>query len=455
VKKLLFVTLVVVLLAGLILGGCAKPAPTTPTTPTTPTPTPPTPQKVLKIGQSQAFNTPAGLQDKKWMDLFAKLYNDAGGWEIGGEKYKVEMICYDNQNDQAKAKNDLERLVFQDGCKIILRGTQSPLTDVLVTDPNKVLVCGEDVTDQDSDPKIQYWFGGADTFWGRACTYIIDKDFLAKGAKTKVEVKQDNMMGHIFAGLLEPSAKAAGFTILPTVYYDPSTSDFGPIATKVKSLNPDVVGLMYNENWTAIMASLRDVGWKGFFVLGIPVESSLSAVYTKVGKEYVEGAEGVVQDPTGYQKDPRMLSLLDAYAKEYGKLEFDDMLFTSRWFVLEDAINATQSVDPDVLKKYLENSPPASRTMLGFTQLFARPDKKNYRTTVSAMGHQVGIVKDGNWVAFQAVTVKDMYLFTIKLLGWGDTYKKYWEEYGYPTFPAEEKGKNTLNYSDFGISGQD
>jgi ABC-type branched-subunit amino acid transport system substrate-binding protein len=437
-RKFFFVVLAVVLMAGLILGGCAKPAPT--------------PTKVLKIGQTEALNTPGGLQDKKWMELFAKLYNDVGGWEIGGEKYKVEMICYDNQNDQAKAKSDLERLVLQDGCKIILRGTQGPRTDALVTEPNKVLVCGEDMMDQVSDPALQYWFGGADTYWGRATNYIIYNDFLANGCKTIVQVKSDDMMGHIFANMLESSAKAVGLTVLPTVYYDPTTSDYAPIATKVKSLNPDAVSVMYCSNWTQIIAALKDAGWKGPLELSLQMETGLPLLYTKVGKEYMEGAEGVLQDPRGYQKDPRMLSLADTYIKEYGQLEFDDMLFTSRWFVLEDAINATQSVDPDVLKKYLENSPPASRTMLGFTQLMARPDKKNYRTVDGAMSHQIGIVKDGNWVAFKTASVKDMYLYTIKLLGMSDTYKKYWEEYGYPKFPDEP---SMAKYSDFGITGHD
>ena len=450
-KKLLFVTLVVVLLAGLILGGCAKPAPTTPTTPT-PTPTPPpAPQKVLKMGASFAMVNPMGVQEKKWFELFAKLYNDKGGWEIGGEKYKVEMIIYDDQGDQVKAKSNLERLVLQDGCKIIFRGTQGAVTDGLVTEPNKVLVCGEDMMDQCSDPKLQYWFGGADTFWGRATNYIIYNDFKSKGAKTIVQVKSDDMLGHVFAGLLESSAKAVGLEVLPTVYYDPATSDYGPIATKVKSLNPDCVSVMY-ASMLQIVPALKDAGWKGFMELSMPIESYLPEMITKVGKEYMEGAEGVIQDPAGYQKDPKMLALMDAYAKEYGKFEIDDTLFMSRWFVLEDAINATQSVDPDVLKKYLENSPPAVRTMCGFTQLMARPDKKNYRTIDGAMGHAIGIVKDGKWVPFIQGAVKDMYLYTIKILKWEDTYKKYWEEYGYPTFPDEP---SMAKFSDFGITGHD
>jgi len=438
-------------MAGLILGGCAKPAPTTPTTPTTPPP----PQKVLKIGASLDMNSSMGIQEKKWFDLFAKLYNDAGGWEIGGEKYKVEVIIYNNQSDQVKAKSDVEKLVLQDGCKFILGGSASAAVDGLVTEPNKVLICEQDMTGAGVKPNLQYWYGTCDTTWGRGTNYTIYSDFMTRGCKSIVEVKSDDMMGHYFDMLNSTAAKAVGLEVLPSVFYDPSTSDFGPIATKVKSLNPDCVSVMYAAE-IQIVPALRDAGWKGPIELSMPIESHLPEMITKVGKEYLEGAEGVIQDPRGYQKDPRMLSLMDAYAKEYGKFELDGIFFgADNWLVVEDAINHTQSVDPDVIKKYLDNSPAPARTLVGFTTMLARPDVGNFRTIDGAFSHGVGIVRDGKWEVFKIVPCKDMYLCSIKVKNMLDIYKKYWEEYGYPKFPAEEQGKNMMKYSDFGISGQD
>jgi ABC-type branched-subunit amino acid transport system substrate-binding protein len=440
-KKLLFVTLVVILVAGLILGGCAKPAPT--------------PTKVLKIGASLTMTQTMGVQAKKWLDLFAKLYNDAGGWEIGGEKYKVEVIVYDNQNDQVKAKSDVERLVLQDGVKFILGGSASAAVDAIVTEPNKVLLCEQDMTGEGVKPNLQYWFGTCDTTWGRGTNYSIYTDFMSRGCKTIVDIKSDDMMGHYVDMLCTSAAKAVGLTVLPSVFYDPSTSDFGPIATKVKSLNPDCVSVMYAAE-IQIIPALRDAGYKGPIELSMPVEDDLPQMITKVGKEYLEGAEGVIQDPRGYQKDPRMLSLLDAYVKEYGKLDLNGIFFgADNWLVVEDAINATQSVDTDVLKKYLDNSPAPARTLVGWTTMLARPDVGNFRTIDGCFSHGVGIVRDGNWEVFKTVPCKDMYLCSIKVRNMLDVYKKYWEEYGYPKFPDEEKGTGIMKYSDFGITGQD
>jgi hypothetical protein len=112
-------------------------------------------------------------------------------------------------------------------------------------------------------------------------------------------------------------------------------------------------------------------------------------------------------------------------------------------------------VDVDIIKAYLDNSKNPVRHIPGWAQLFARPDKENYRTIDGIMSCYAGIVKDGQWVLYKPITCKDCYLYTIKILKWDDTYKKYWEEYGYPTFPAEEEGKNALNFSDFGITGHD
>ncbi len=90
----------IILVVGLILSGCAKKTPSTTTT-TTQTQTSTsttitTPHKVLKIGGVKALNSPMSLEEKKWLDLFAKLINEQGGWKIGADTYDVDMIVYDS-----------------------------------------------------------------------------------------------------------------------------------------------------------------------------------------------------------------------------------------------------------------------------------------------------------------------------------------------------------------------
>ena len=113
--------------------------------------------------------------------------------------------------------------------------------------------------------------------------------------------------------------------------------------------------------------------------------------------------------------------------------------------MLRDAVNNTKSVDVEVLKKYLDKMPRGVMTLTGYSQLFARPDLDNYRTIDVAPGHGVGIIKNGKMGYFKQVSVKDQYLVSIKAYNMVDTYKKYWEKFGKPTFPPE---KSEFDFAD-------
>lgn len=454
-KKLFFVSLAIILIAGVVLVGCAKS-----TTPTTPTPAPttptPAPQKVLKLGSVQNLTTPMGLEPKKWLDLFAKLINDQGGWKIGSDTYKVDMIIYDSQGDAAKAKSYLERLVLQDGVKIILASpTSDPAVDTTVTEPNKVICLGLDVMGTSTDPKIQYYWTPNGMFFGRGLMYDMYKDLASKGYKTYVSAKTDDVMGHATDGMCNAAWQVAapGVKYLGTVFYDPTTSDFAPIATKIKSLNPEVLDCNY-AGATQLFNALYDVGFKGLILPAQVSPDMFQAVITHCGKEFMEGWQYFLQDPRMYpNQPPEILSLLDAYTKEYGEFQTGGCMWVAYWFILKDAIDNTKSVDVETLKAYLDKSNHPVRTLTGYCQLFARPDANNLRTISGEPADFVGTIRDGKEIAVQGIAIKDHYLASILSYGLTDVYKKYWDQYGYPKFPADQKG--VIKYSDLGITGKD
>jgi hypothetical protein len=109
----------------------------------------------------------------------------------------------------------------------------------------------------------------------------------------------------------------------------------------------------------------------------------------------------------------------------------------AQWFIFRDAVNRTQSLDIDVLRKYFDNAPPATMTLVGYSQMFARPDVKNYRTIDAAPVHGVGIIKNGAMEYYKQCTISDQYLVSILEYGLEDVYKAYWDKYGFPKFPPE------------------
>src|SRR6202049_579541 len=80
-------------------------------------------QEVLKIGVLGVMSGPAaswGLVNKYCAETSAQLYNEQGGFEIGGKKYKIEIVPIDDKNDPKLAVSGAERLTKQDGIHYII-----------------------------------------------------------------------------------------------------------------------------------------------------------------------------------------------------------------------------------------------------------------------------------------------------------------------------------------------
>jgi branched-chain amino acid transport system substrate-binding protein len=397
--------------------------------------------KDLKIGALANLKSSQGIEIQRWLNLFAKMYNEKGGWQIGGEKYQVKPMVYDcGYNDVSKTRSAAERAVLQDGIKFIV-ATWGDVADesITVTEPNKALWMGVSFSDSTADPKFKYAVRGQGLFFGYGMGYTIQHDTKAKGAKTDLIVDPDSQFGKIGTMQWTGSAKVAGLQVLDPIYFNMNTTDFAPIATKIKNANPDFLETPFvtGDAITNLVSALKDAGYKGRVYPGNIDPSVLDNIVKKVGKEYVEGWECVYYDPRGFVKDPEITTLIDAYVKEYKEWRTEGCFWISPWFLFKDAVESTKSVDVDTVVKYLQNSKKGVKTFGGYTQLFARPDLKNYKTIDSAPGCYVALIKDGKLVPYKAVAVKDQYLVSIKAMGLVDVYEKYWAEYGKPTFPPQ------------------
>ncbi len=397
--------------------------------------------KELKIGALVNLKSQQGIEMQRWLNLFAKMYNEKGGWQIGNEKYQVKPMVYDcGQNDVSKTRSAAERAVLQDGVKFIVATWGDVAAEsITITEPNKVLWMGVDFTNATVDPKFKYVVRGQGLFFGYGMGYTIQKDTKAKGAKTDLIIDPDFQMGKIGTSQWTGSAKVAGLQVLEPLFFNMSTTDFGPLATKIKATNSDFLEMPFvtGDQITNIVAALKDAGYKGRVYPGNIDPLVLDNIVKKVGKEYVEGWECVYYDPKGVVKDPEIVALIDSYIKEYKEWRSEGCFWISPWFFFKDAIENTKSVDVDVVVKYLQNSKKAVKTFEGYSQLFARPDLKNYKTIDSAPGCMVAVIKDGKLVPLKVVAVKDQYLVSIKAMGLVDAYEKYWAEYGKPTFPPQ------------------
>ena len=409
-------------------------------------------QDVLKFGSLVPIMLKEGVEIKKWNDLFAKMANEKGGLAVGGKKYKVEFFTYDvGYDDAAKTLAAVQKAIHQDGVKYLVDifGDHYVLTAVHA-DQNKVIDMGIGFGNETVGTKYQYFFRPLGGYFTAASNYLISRDFVKKGAKTSLVCTIDSEMGHVVAAQYGAADAMAGLKLIPPVFFGMDTVDYGPIATKVKSLNPDVVdfGAAVGDQIVNLVGALKDAGWKGFIFPGAAINPTTYANIIKRVGSYFDGSEMFYNDPRGIPlvaKDPEMKELIDRYIKEYGEFRTEGCLWLTGWFTVKDAMLVTKSVDPVVLKDYLAKGPRAPLTLSGYSQLYARPDINQFRTTDGGPGNGRGVVKNEKLEYIGQITTKDQYIATIKVHKLVDVYQKYWDQYGKPKFPNEP---SELDFSD-------
>ena len=386
--------------------------------------------KELKVGALVNLKSAQGIEMQRWLQPLCEDVQREG-WladrerEVSGQadglRLRVQR-CLEDALRRGKGGAPGWRQVHR--CHVGGCAEES----VTVTEPNKVMWMGVSFRDEMADPKLKYAIKGQGLFFGYGMGYTIQHDTKAKGAKTDLIVDPDSQFGKIGTMQWTGSAKVAGLQVLEPIYFNQSTTDFGPIATKIKTSNPDFLETPFvtGDQITNLISALKDAGYKGKVYPGNIDPVVLDNIVKKVGKEYVEGWECVYYDPRGVVKDPEIVALIDAYVKEYKEWRSEGCFWISPWFFFKDAVENTKSVDVDTVVKYLQNSKKGVKTFDGYSQLFARPDLKNYKTIDSAPGCMVAVIKDGKLVPLKAVAVKDQYLVSIKAMGLADVYEKYW-----------------------------
>jgi len=246
------------------------------------------PTETLKIGAMVSLSTPQGLEMQKWLTMFAKIKNEAGGWDIGGTKYKVEYLVYDcGIADTTQARSAYEKAVLQDGVKYIVgTWTDVPAVAVTITEPNKVLWMGVDFSPDTLKPEFNYTIRAQCLSFALGAAYNMQKYYVEKGAKTGVIVDTDTLQAQVGNANWAKSGELAGLKELEPITFPGDTTDFAPVATKVKSLNPDLVELAYvsnSDHLVNIIRALKDVGYDKYIYPGNIDPKLLENIITQVG----------------------------------------------------------------------------------------------------------------------------------------------------------------------------
>jgi branched-chain amino acid transport system substrate-binding protein len=247
--------------------------------------------KIGLIGPMTGPGAPWGFAAKVSMEILADQVNARGGLDVGGTKYQVKVITYDDQYKASEAVAAYNRLTVQDGVKIVVIQTSAPTMALKQNlEDDKIVGFTTSYTPAAIDANTHYLFRAYSTATDFMPPYA---DWMAKNLKEKkmATLNPNDETGWSQQKTTEALYKQVGFTVVDTELYERSVKDFAPLITKVMATGPDVIDLGASSPATAgmIVRQARDAGYKGRFVQ--TGGAGWVEVVQAAGKE---GAEGMV-----------------------------------------------------------------------------------------------------------------------------------------------------------------
>lgn len=315
-------------------------------------------EKTLKIGalvtQSGA-GASWGNGMKRAAELAAADANEDGGLDVGGTKYKVEVIAYDDGYKANEAVTAANRLVFEDKVKYIIGtvGSAPILAIQPITEKAGVITMTLGFTSQALSPDKSYTFRPNPTT-GEVAQPQIDWLVKNKDIKTVGALFPNDETGEAIAKDIGAAYKNAGAEMTATEFFERNRVDFIPLLTRIVAQGVDAIELDGNSPVTAgqIVQQARDIGFDGVIIrTGGPATQEIVNV---AGEDATEG----MYVHSAY--DPNVETAA-AYEKRYVDTYGDAMNGFSPFFydgtkMLLKAIQESGTVDDTkAVKTALEN----------------------------------------------------------------------------------------------------
>lgn len=225
--------------------------------------------QTLKLGVLATLSgagTAWGMAMQGAAELAAEDVNSKGGLEVGGKKYKVEIVAYDDHYKAADALTALNRMVFDDGIKFVVGplGSAPALALLPVSTENKILTMTMAFTPKALSAEYKYSFRPvipSDVFSDPQVKWVVEK----LGAKRIGGLFPNDESGQQVGAANEAGYVAVGAKFVAKEFFERERVDFVPLLTRVLAQNIDAFELNGNSPQTAglLVKQLRELGFKG------------------------------------------------------------------------------------------------------------------------------------------------------------------------------------------------
>ncbi|RME81359.1 MAG: branched-chain amino acid ABC transporter substrate-binding protein [Caldilineae bacterium] len=173
-----------------------------------------------------------------WLDWVNEEY---GGIKVGDERYKVELIMYDDEGDPDTTAKLVEKLITEDKVDFLLGPYSSGLTksaSAIAEKYDMIMVEGNGASESLFERGFKNLFGVLTPAgnYTQSALEAVSK----QGAKSVVIAYEDTAFPTSVAEGAQRWAQEYGMEILAVETYPKDVADVSSIMTKFKDLNPDV-----------------------------------------------------------------------------------------------------------------------------------------------------------------------------------------------------------------------
>ena len=247
---------------------------------------------VIKIGFLAPLTGAVAAWGKPGLDgceIWAERVNAAGGIKLAEGAHMVEFVAYDNEYDPAKARTGATKLIREDGVSFImmLGGDTWPGVQP-VADRTGMLF--STLLPSDLSPDTTTLIAPAEV---HPIYNVTGVEWMAKAMpnlKTAVMCAQDDALGLPSVATYLAAFEAAGISMQDKpLLFDPATSDFAPVVTRLISGNPDIVCLdtCYSDYVHPICEQLYQQGYQGQ-IISCTLDF-YDQIIEKTSREFMEG----------------------------------------------------------------------------------------------------------------------------------------------------------------------
>lgn len=277
-----------------------------------------TAQETLKIGALVTLSGAGAAWGTGMMhaaEIAADDVNAKGGLEVGGKKYRVQIVSYDDKYQASEAVTVANRLVFEDKVKAIIGpvGSAPVLAIQPITEKNQVIVMTLGFTSKALGIDKPFTFRPNVTTAQVAQPQI---DWVVKNRSIKRvgALFPNDETGQQVDRDLQAAYGKAGATLAAREFFERERVDFVPLLTRILAARVDAIELDGNSPATAglIIKQARELGFTGSIIrTGGPATQEIINVAGKAA------AEGMLVHAVIDPKLPSTAAYAEKYATKY------------------------------------------------------------------------------------------------------------------------------------------